>query len=167
MCHSGDSKPSVSFGPNYKELTLSPWKWEDPSSSSIPLSDITSKEYLNILLSLVRTSTITLSSLQHQWDLSLYIWVQVDTIWISTPEESWILQTSDFLFWWASFHPHLPGHYSIHGSQRYLLRCTSALIHRVITLRSITRRTMSVGGQLIRQGGNIIDWEFVDPSVLE
>ena len=110
-----------------------PQRWKEPSSSSNPQSDITSEEHLKILLRILSTKSLIITSLFHQCEYSVYVFVQIDTISIRTQSgrrnyrrskynssESGIQPTSAVLFRYTSLHwvlntmftgTSLPGYY--------------------------------------------------------
>jgi len=115
-----------------------PRQSKEPSTTSNPQSDITSREYFEILLRIL--STFTKASLNHLGEYALYVFEQVDTIsgWTSTGHKN--CRRSYYVIQWLGMNPHLPSSFEFSNYPRYQIWSSSVHQYRVVTPRGDFRR---------------------------
>jgi len=126
------------------------------------------KENLKILFRILLLKTLLkITSLLHTHDLSLYAWEQIDTVRISTSEDSRILQRSVPLFRSTPLNPYLRHCHPVHAFGRYRVPDASILVYSVVTLRRIFAQScISWRGVIFTQDRNISNWRRVNWSAL-
>jgi len=118
------------------------WQWEEHAHATTHRRQSeTWRMILQYYKEIYLLNILIIASLLHTRNLSLYVWVQIDTTAICCPIESQVLRRSDVLFRIASFNPHLIGHLMIPNLPTYQLQHTLVDVYRAITLLRIPQRS--------------------------
>jgi len=143
--------------------TAVPRRWVKHAQPAIQSQHRSTEDDLKILFRILFYLTLfKITSLLCNHDFVLYAWTQIDTIWICTAEERWILWRLYVHFRWGKFNPYLPSGSSLLTLLRNLLPWTLILIYQDTTIwRVFQPGFISRRGVVYEQDGNINGWRRV------
>jgi len=140
MCHGGNPKASLTWGPDYIRTRIVPDNEKMQALAAIHSQTLQTNNTLKYYWEFYLHKNFKITSLIHFREYSLYVLNQVDKTSVRTSSGRQNYRRSNTIFQRSAFNTHLPSDFFVHRYFRYRVRRTPVHHNRVVTLRRVFRR---------------------------